>query len=105
MTIHFIWIQNSSTRGSNVLIEKGDGRQARVRNGETDGVNWEVPRWTSGQRLIVNNNGPRIWFVDRDNALLVSTDEGNSWHHYMAIRGGDRYGMMIRDDGVAFQKL
>ncbi|CAF1616492.1 unnamed protein product [Adineta ricciae] len=104
MTVTIRWINNQSTRGSNVLVERGNGEEVRVNNGGSAEVNWSVPYWSSGKRMIVNNNGPRIWIVDRDNALLTSIDDG-PWRHYTSIRGGDQFGLIIRDDGVLFAKI
>ncbi|CAF3410169.1 unnamed protein product [Rotaria socialis] len=101
MTITIKWIQNET--GAEVRIEKGDGKEIRLQSGERGDQRWEMPMWRSGQRMIINKSHPRVWFVDRDNAILVSTNEGSTWDHYMTIKGGASYGMVIRSNGVAIQ--
>ena len=103
MVVRLRNLVNQSTRGSNVLVERGDGGEARVDRGGSTHVDWEVPTWATGRRMIVNNNGPRIWVVDRDGWMLVSHDEARTWNRSHQLTHGNHYDMIIGDDGVNFR--
>ncbi|CAF1192892.1 unnamed protein product [Adineta steineri] len=102
MVVHLDNITNNSTRGSNVLVERGDGTTVRVDRGGSTNASWVVPTWNTGHRMIVNNNGPRIWVVDRDSWMLVSHDEGRTWSKAHQLAHGNHYNMVIGDNGVNF---
>ena len=94
-----------STRGQNVLVERGDGTETRVVNGGYQTVDWAIPWWSSGQCMIVNNNGTRIWIINHDGegCLKTSTDEAKTWERRDTTeKNGQEFNLIIEDSGVHF---